>query len=230
MIATLELEPLLHTSVNEAVYRRLRDHLMQGDYAAGQVLGIQELADALGTSAMPVREALRRLAAQRAVEPMKSRSMQVPVISTERLHDILRARLLIEGTVTSWAVANISGVELTLLRGLAKKIGRSLAHSGTVHEGLQNNQQFHFTIYKAARSDSMLAMIESLWLQSGPYLRATRELMHSDERPSTEFHAKIVHAIEQKDADGARTAIESDIRWAFDKLMAHHNAMAGQHL
>src|SRR3546814_18805157 len=82
-----DLEPLVHTSVNEAVYRRLRDHLMRGDYAAGEVLGIQELADAFGTSAMPVREALRRLAAQQALEPMKSRSMRVPVVSRARLED-----------------------------------------------------------------------------------------------------------------------------------------------
>src|SRR3546814_16347130 len=96
MSVNVALEPLVHTSVNEAVYRQLRDHLMRGDYAAGDILGIQELADAFGTSAMPVREALRRLAAQRAVEPMKSRSMQVPLMSNERLDDIKRNRILIE--------------------------------------------------------------------------------------------------------------------------------------
>ena len=226
MASRIEHEPLIHTSVNEAVYRRLRNHLMRGDYAAGEILGIQELADAFGTSAMPVREALRRLAAQRAVEPMKSRSMQVPVISEERLEDIKRARVLIEGTVTSWAVAHITPDELVLLQDLAKQIGHSLANPDSINEGLDNNQLFHFTIYKAARSDSMMAMIESLWLQSGPYLRATRQLMHSDERPSAEFHARIVEAIAQRDAAGARAAMESDICWAFDKLLAHSMALA----
>ncbi|HUG58082.1 MAG TPA: GntR family transcriptional regulator [Candidimonas sp.] len=226
MASRIEHEPLIHTSVNEAVYRRLRNHLMRGDYAAGEILGIQELADAFGTSAMPVREALRRLAAQRAVEPMKSRSMQVPVISEERLEDIKRARVLIEGTVTSWAVAHITPDELALLQDLAKQIGHSLANPDSINEGLDNNQLFHFTIYKAARSDSMMAMIESLWLQSGPYLRATRQLMHSDERPSAEFHARIVEAIAQRDAAGARAAMESDICWAFDKLLAHSMALA----
>lgn len=226
MALNIGLEPLVHTSVNEAVYRRLRDHLMQGDYAAGEVLGIQELADAFGTSAMPVREALRRLAAQRAVEPMKSRSMQVPVMSEERLEDIRRARVLIEGTVTGWAVAHISPAELARLRILAKQIGHTLAQPGSIQQGLEINQEFHFTIYRAARSDSMLAMIESLWLQSGPYLRATRELMHSDERPAVEFHADIVKAIENHDAAGARAAMESDVCWAFDKLLAHHATLS----
>lgn len=226
MNLNVELEPLVHTSVNEAVYRRLRDHLMQGDYAAGEILGIQELADAFGTSAMPVREALRRLAAQRAVEPMKSRSMQVPAMSAERLEDIRRARVLIEGTVTAWAVEYILPAQLARLRVLARQIGHTLTQPGSIREGLAVNQEFHFTIYRAARSDSMLAMIESLWLQSGPYLRATRELMHSDERPSVEFHADIVTAIENRDAAAARAAMESDVCWAFDKLLAHHAAMS----
>src|SRR5690606_23775886 len=172
------------------------------------------------TCALPisVREALRRLAAQRAVEPMKSRSMRVPVMSDERLEDIRRTRVLIEGTATAWAVSHVTPSELAQLRMLADQIGESLAHPESVDSGLEINQKFHFTIYRGARSASMLAMIESLWLQSGPYLRATRELMHSTKRPSSEFHARIVQAMEQGDAIGAQQAMESDICWAFDKL------------
>lgn len=218
----LTVEPLEHTSINEAVYRRMRDHLMRGDYAAGQVLGIQELADAFGTSAMPVREALRRLAAQKALEPMKSRSMRIPVISVERLQDILRARLLIEGAVTTWAVERIPERDIPTLRRLADRIGQALSDESSVLTGLDSNQEFHFTIYRAAGSDSMMAVIESLWLQSGPYLRAMRELMHSSERPSSEFHARIVDAIVRRDAPAAREAMEQDIRWAFDRLLERH--------
>ncbi|WP_255475003.1 GntR family transcriptional regulator [Pusillimonas sp. ANT_WB101] len=220
MTSNPDLTCLEHTPINEAVYRRLRDHLMRGDYAAGEVLGIQELANAFGTSAMPVREALRRLAAQRAVEPMKSRSMQVPMMSRERLEDIRRARVLIEGTVTAWAVEHITADELDTLRGLASQIGQSLSRADSIREGLEHNQRFHFFIYKTARSDSMLATIESLWLQSGPYLRATRQLMHSEERPISEFHAAIVDAIARGDAQAAQQAMANDVCWAFDKLWA----------
>ncbi|AMG88711.1 GntR family transcriptional regulator [Bordetella parapertussis] len=225
MPALTHPDPLVHTSVNEAIYRRLRDHLMRGDYAAGAVLGIQELADAFGTSAMPVREALRRLVTQRALEPMKSRSVRVPVISRASLEDIRRARVLIEGHVTAWAVEHITAPELAELRALADQIGRSLSDTASVQAGLENNQRFHFTIYRAARSDSMLATIESLWLQSGPYLRATRELMHSDERPSAELHAAIVDAIARRDAESARAVMAQDISWAFDRLQALQPAM-----
>src|SRR3546814_1179998 len=125
MSVKVALEPLVHTSVNEAVYRQLRDHLMRGDYAAGDILGIQELADAFGTSAMPVREALRRLAAQRAVEPMKSRSMQVPLMSNERLDDIKRTSRLIEGTAPAWAVDHITPAELNMFQTLPDQLDHS---------------------------------------------------------------------------------------------------------
>ena len=65
------LQPIVRLSVNEAVYQALRNKLMHGEYQAGQVLGIQSLADALGTSTMPVREALRRLVAQQGLEPRR---------------------------------------------------------------------------------------------------------------------------------------------------------------
>jgi len=216
-----EPSPVEHVSVNVAVYQRLCDHLMRGDYAAGSVLGIQELADAFGTSAMPVREALRRLAAQRALEPMKSRSMRVPVLSVERLQDIRRARVLIEGAAAEWAVERMDSAELADLRRLARRIGRSLARPDALSEWVTSNQAFHFTIYRASGSESLLAMIENLWLQSGPCLRAARALMRPDERPPVELHAAIVEAIEQRDAQGARAALERDICWSFDLLLEH---------
>ena len=90
------LQPIVRQSVNEAVYRALRNKLMHGEYRAGQQLGIQELADALETSTMPVREALRRLVAQQGLEPMRNGCTRVPLITPARLADIRRAREMAE--------------------------------------------------------------------------------------------------------------------------------------
>src|SRR3546814_982113 len=102
--------------------------------------------------------------------------MRVPVVSRTRLEDIRRTRVLIEGTVTAWAVEHITGEMLETLRGLAAQIGQSLANPTSVRDGLEHNQLFHFTIYRAAQSPSMMAMIESLWLQSGRSEEHTSEL------------------------------------------------------
>lgn len=207
-------------SINEAVYRRLREQLMRGEFAAGQVLGIEELAAAMHTSTMPVRAALQRLAEQRAVERHKSRSMHVPWLSMDRLEDIRRSRVLIEGALTAWAVPRLTKPETARLRELAQRIAVALRAPDTLDEGLACNEAFHFTLYQAAGSPTMLSMVESLWLQSGPYLRAARSLMHRRQGPNPELHDQIVRAVARGRAEDARHAMERDVSWAFDRLQA----------
>jgi DNA-binding GntR family transcriptional regulator len=207
-------------AINEAVYRALRDQLMRGDFAAGQCLGIEEIALAMNTSTMPVRAALNRLAEQRVLERNKSRSMQVPLLTLERLEDIRRSRLLLEGALTAWATPRLNPSDLDLLKDLARKIARALKTPSTIDQGLVHNQAFHFTIYQAASSPTLLSMVESLWLQSGPYLRASRELMHRAQGPDLALHDRILQALVDRDAPAAQVAIEQDIAWAFDRLRA----------
>lgn len=211
-------QPIVRQSVNEAVYLTLSNKLMHGEYRAGRVLGIQYLADALGTSTMPVREALRRLVAQQGLEPLSNGTTRVPLITKARLNDIRRARLLIEGTVTEWAGPNITPKILNALEHLAQEITQERRTSEGVASSLEKNRIFHFTIYGAAQSPVMTAMIESLWLQSGAYLRETRELLHSNEQPADQLHESAVQALRAGKFSAAREYIQEDISWVFDRL------------
>lgn len=211
-------EPIVRQSVNEAVYQALANKLMHGEYRAGQVLGIQYLADALGTSTMPVREALRRLVAQQGLEPLRNGTTRVPLITKARLNDIRRARVLIEGMVTEWAGPYLAPQALTHLEHLARDITQERRTPKGVASSLEKNRIFHFTIYAAAQSPVMMAMIESLWLQSGAYLRETRELLHNKEKPADQLHESTVKALRAGDFDKARQYIQEDISWVFDRL------------
>ncbi len=212
------LEPIVRASVAESVYLALRDKLMHGDYLPGQVLGIQSLADALGTSTMPVREAFRRLVVQQGLQPMRNGSTRVPLIAVDRLEDIRRARVLIEGTVTEWGAPRLTPAQVDQLAQLAEEITLARRAPEGIAVSVEKNRQFHFTIYQAAESPVMLAMIESLWLQSGPYLRVTREFMHTDRLPADRLHESAVAAIRAGDFAQARHFIEADVTWVFDHL------------
>src|SRR5690606_8401902 len=100
----------------------------------------------LGTSTMPVREALRRLVAQQGLEPMPNGTTRVPLITPERLSDIRRARLLIEGTVTEWAGPKLSRAALDQLQQLAQEITLERRTREGVPSSLEKNRVFHFTI------------------------------------------------------------------------------------
>ncbi len=216
------LQPILRQSVNEAVYQTLRNKLMHGEYRGGQVLGIQSLADALGTSTMPVREALRRLVAQQGLEPMRNGTTRVPLMTKARADDMRRARMLIEGTVTEWAGPRLDAATLDALEQLADEITAARRTPAGVAVSLEKNRVFHFTIYEAGNSPVMTGLIESLWLQSGSYLRAKRELLHSTKHPADRLHESTVAALRKRDFARARECIQRDVSWVFDRLDLDH--------
>ena len=205
-------------TVQERVYAILRDKLMRGGFAPGQKLKIAELASALGTSAMPVRDALNRLTAERAVESLPNRGVRVPALSKAALQDLMETRFAVEGLAVERATLNMNAKAIASLRRLIDAQSKSDAEH--VSEGsAEENRAFHFAIYRQSASTVLLPIIESLWLQCGPYLRIASEIFDGREGRGTDFHVEIVNALERSDSAGARLALESDIRRAFDLVM-----------
>lgn len=215
----LGLVRIARETVQERVYATLRDQLMRGGFEPGQKLKIAELAEAFGTSAMPVREALNRLAVERALETLPSRTVRVPALSKAALQDLRETRFAIEGLAIARAAANMSPESLASLRLLID--AQSATDAEHISEGsAQQNRAFHFTIYRQSGSTVLLPIIESLWLQFGPYLRAASERFDGGEGRGTNFHVDILDALTRADGAAARAALEADIGRAFDLVMS----------
>jgi DNA-binding GntR family transcriptional regulator len=214
--------PVARDTVQDRVYAELGDALICGRLQPGQPLTIRDLAAAFDTSVMPVREALRRLIAEKALEGQAQRSVRVPPMTPERLADLRRTRLLVEGHAAELAAAHVTPALLTALIA-ADAAYIAAAETEDADAELLCNQRFHFTLYEACGSPSLLAIIRSLWLQSGPYIRTAVE-RHSDRhKPSQRgtrgsFHTKIVTALRKGDVAAVRRALEADLSWAFDLL------------
>lgn len=205
-------------TVQERVYAALRDRLMRGAFEPGQKLKIGALASAFGTSAMPVREALNRLAAERAVESMPNRSVRVPSLSKNALEDLRQTRFAVEGLAVARAAANMTSATLKELRELIH--AQSETDAEHISEAsAERNRAFHFTIYRESGSTVLLPIIESLWLQFGPYLRVASERFDGREGRGMNFHIEIVEALARRDGEAARAALESDIGRAFELVM-----------
>jgi DNA-binding GntR family transcriptional regulator len=214
----LGLARIERETVQERVYGVLRDQLMRGGFEPGQKLKIAALAHELGTSAMPVREALNRLAAERAIEALPNRSMRVPALSKDALRDLMETRFAVEGLAVARAAANMDEATLASLRELIA--AQSATDAEHISEAsAQQNRAFHFTIYRQSGSTVLLPIIESLWLQFGPYLRVASERFDGREGRGTNFHVEIVEALARNDAKAARAALESDIGRAFELVM-----------
>lgn len=214
------LGPVARQTVQDQVYAELRRSLIQGAFDAGEVLRIRDLAARMSISTMPVREALARLISERALEPLPNRSVRVPLIRRAHLEDLARARALIEGELTALALPRLTGGDLKELRAVTRAYDNLTAgRIETARAAADLNHDFHFRIYRAAGSDVLIPVVESLWLQSGPYIRKAAEIFETGrDAPATNHHHALMEAIEAGDVEAGRKALVADIGRAFDLL------------
>lgn len=211
-----QLEPVSsRVTMSDGVYLQLRNALITGRFDPGQALTIAALAASFRTSHMPVREALRRLAAENALEIASNGSARVPQISVGRLDDIYRARVALEGLATELAASQIDQPGIGALAAIVTEHETTYA-SGNVYDMLLKNRDFHFAIYRASGSEVLVQLIDSLWLRYGPYMRMlsaniSPQLGNGLQVPFSKHHREIVDALRGRDGAAAREGIIADI-------------------
>ncbi|MFZ3584315.1 GntR family transcriptional regulator [Loktanella sp. DJP18] len=210
------LEPVrTRMTVADNVHASLRQALILGRFNPGQLLTISSLAESFQTSQMPVRETLRRLAAEGALEMRSNGSAYVPQVTRDALDDICRARVSVERLATELAVERSTTAEIEALTRLEEDHATT---SGTkdIYEMLEKNHNFHFAIYHAARSPVLLHLISALWLRYGPFMRMLSlhlapKLEEGLHEPFLDGHRAIVEAIRAKNAKKAADLMQGDI-------------------
>ncbi|RRH91176.1 GntR family transcriptional regulator [Mesorhizobium tamadayense] len=198
--------------LHEKVYLELVRALMSGQLQPGQKLTSRKLAKELGTSDMPVRSAFMRLQALRALSPMPNGSVEVPMISADRFQQLTDVRTVLEGTATELATSLINGNNLRAIRRHCAELTQA-ARSGDIDDYLRKNHDFKFSIYRHCGNEQMIFLIETVWMQVGPFLRNLRIGFEDDLAGILEidYHEEVVAAIEAQDGERARAAIVRDI-------------------
>lgn len=212
---TFGVAPVSRDTLSDRVYLELKRSIMSGGLLPGAVVTIRGLSRSMGVSLMPVRETVRRLTAERALEMLPNRSFALPVLTPEVFQEIRRIRISLEGMATEVAAGRISPAELAELKALDKKMSRF--RGSKISEYLAIHKDFHFTIYEASRMSTLMPILESLWLQIGP-------LLHHVMTPErlqicTNLHSSAVEALEKADGAAARAAIETDIMDAGEVIL-----------
>jgi len=158
-----------HETQREWVYHRIKLALMTGRYQPGEKITLASLTRSLKVSATPVREALRRLAAERALVMNPNRSVTVPALLREEVLAVRAIREQLEGYAARIAAAKIDAKRL----GRLARIGRDLASARARADArriMWLNEVFHFTVYDAAGVPALTDIIATLWLQSAATL------------------------------------------------------------
>lgn len=216
-LGTIDTVPL-----HEIVYQRLNRALMAGQIVPGQKLTSRKLAHELGTSDMPVRAALLRLQALKALDQLPNGSLVLPSMTRERYADLMDARLICEPAATAAASQSVTTQELKAIKKESAALTQA-ARNQDIDAYLLHNYEFKFQIYRASHSEALNFLIETLWLQVGPFLRqfGGRFNGNLDGILEIDYHEEVVDALERGDAAAAGDAMRRDIAEGKEFLLEH---------
>ena len=206
------------TNLHDAAYEQLRTALLDGQFAPGQNFTIRGLAAQFGTSVMPVRDALKRLVAERALELRPNRSVLLPLMTRTKFLEILEIRLKLECMITRRA-APLATAELVALMERDHETMCMAVQKGDTIAYLAANRRFHFRLYQSAQTQVLMPLIEGLWIQIGPYLRQVFNAQSTVTDSIDHHHTDILKALRRQDAEAAAQAIRADLADAADTIL-----------
>lgn len=195
-------------AAHDRLYRGLRSRIMHGELAPGAALTLRGIGRDYGLSTTPVREALRRLAAEGALTLSASGRFTTPALFNERLEELASLRALLEPELASRALPR---AHMALIERL-ERLNGAIAERIAKHDApgyIRTNLEFHRTLYLRAQAPAMLALAETVWLQLGPTMRALYGRLNRTELPGN--HRLIVAALRAGDEPGLRLAVRADV-------------------
>ena len=191
-------------------YTLILEAIDRGEIAPGQRLVETEIADRLGVSRTPVREALQRLEAQGVVS-REGRSLRVATLDHDQLGELYEVRRVVEGLAARLAARHAAPEEIQLLREM---IENDRALQGDPQALSLSNRRFHRQLHRASHNRYLTQMLESM-RRSMVLLSSTTLDSPGRGAESLAEHARIVTAIAERDEPGAQTAAEQHISNAY---------------
>ena len=200
---------------HELIYRRLREQILFGEIAPGQPVTIQGLTERLDAGMTPVREAIRRLTAEGALQFQGNRRVIVPLLSVENISEIIFARQWLESHLGLRATERATPEDLAELTQLDDDLDAAIAN-GDLQGYLEFNYRFHAKIYDLADAPILAAMAEGLWLRFGPSLRVVCGRLGTQNLPDR--HKELLECMRTGDAEGAARACREDMLQGMEQV------------
>lgn len=192
-------------TIRKRVYTYVRDRILAGEIAPHQRLVETKIAQEIGTSRTPVREALHNLEVEGLIESIPRVGYRVKFLNPTEVEEICAIRATIEGMAADWAMNKAPG---KLVSELKKNITQSekIIAAGTVKAFVELDAQFHESIARLSGSPRLLELAQTLRRHM---LRYRIESIYTldNVRRAIDGHKGILQAIEKADRPGVGQAI-----------------------
>jgi len=204
--------------LEERAYRRLRQALVEGVFSPGEKLSIRRIAEALGTSPMPARTALRRLATEQAVDALPSGTVLVPRLTRAAFREVSAIRAELEPLAIRLAAAQVDAGTLDTLASVVAEHDAARA-AGQPEVSLRKDREFLFGLYRQAGAPMLLNMIEALWLRRGPLFWDARWVLMGRPPEARHRHDRILAALRRGAGEEAAQELKIEIERMTDFLV-----------
>jgi DNA-binding GntR family transcriptional regulator len=206
----MELKKVETKTLRALIYEQLRERIMSGEIKPGEDLSFRTLAEKLGVSLMPVREAVWQLESDKILVVKNNRGIRVNALSQADLQEALHIRFILESEAMIRSCKNRDSD--AVLPELCALMDAMEAPECDARTFVDFNKQFHFMLYRFANAPLLMDLIERLWVRITPYvyLNITRneDLTIS---PANNFHRTIYDCFVRRDSGAAVRALKLDI-------------------
>lgn len=192
-------------SAVERVYRQTRTAILMGEYPPGFSLRMSDLARINGVSTIPVREAMRRLEAERLVESIANKGVRVAQLSSADLADAYQLRTILEAEAVRLSVPKLTDEDRARAEALRDEMAAQFA-AGDVAAAHAAHRALHFIVYERTESPWLVHIISTLWDHTERYRRLGMRWLQHPELLSAQ-HDDVIGALFSGDADAAVDAL-----------------------
>lgn len=203
--------------LREIVFQALREAIISGELKPGERLMEVQLAEEMGVSRTPVREAIRKLELEGLVVMVPRKGAYVAGLSMKDAADVFEVRQSLEGLAAALAAERITDEEIEALERILLEINDA-AEKNDLNLIIQKDAEFHNILFKASRNDKLVQIINKLKEQ------IDRFRIQSFENPGrlkklVEEHKKIVEAISERNVEKAKKLAEEHIEKVENNVM-----------
>jgi DNA-binding GntR family transcriptional regulator len=200
---------LEHHPLNQRVYQRLQDMLLRGDIPPGAQLDERELAEQLGVSRTPLREAIVHLVREGMVEHRPYRGNFVRTFTAKQVNDLYQVRMALESLAVRLAVPKLSDEDIDYIGAILDEVQQALAQ-GNMNAYSNADRRFHEFIARCTGNEFLIDSLNRL----GAQIQMVRAFANRDPQVTTRTAKErplILSALKRRDADAAARLMEEHI-------------------
>ena len=204
--------------LRDVVFNTLRDAILTGKLVPGERLMENQLAEKLGVSRTPVREALRMLELENLVELVPRKGAQVLDMSEKDITNILEVRSALEGLATSLACKKMTKEDLQQLKNMEVDFEKAVADNDVEHF-VDIDEDFHDLIFAATENDKLINIFRNLRIQLYRYRMAQAKNNETSMSTIVAHHRSIIRAIENHDAEEGASIAQGHIKYQTESIL-----------